>query len=489
LIQAAALPLQRRGALPVQGLAAAVGLAGCVALQAVFHIQRFPSWERWADLTSFLAAGTAVRAGVDPYLGGLSQENLNPPVLLPAFALLAALPPTAAYVLVYSASFLLYATCGWLLVRRADNRLPTSQVIALAALSGFWDTLLLGQIYVLLLAPLTLAWLSVERQPGRAGALVGFLAAAKPNLLLVPALLVLAGHRKTAATACVAALIVSALPVAWYGWEIYPHWWAAATTRPTVWYPLNGSLVGELARLGWAEMGFVAAGMLVVGLAAWSWRCRPDPRSAMAAGLAGALLIGPLTWTGYAVLLLPILATRRWGHAERRAVALLVLPAFALLDTSLAGPVPRAILGGVYPAAFALLLGTTVLRRGKPAPHVVAVDNASIGSRLAAHAEVARGPVRRGLGLMGRRGWSTSDGLILPRCNAIHCFFMRMPIDVVYVDKSGRVVKALRDLRPWRIGPISLGTDWVLELPEGTLERTRTSVGDLLVVRPVGVPA
>jgi uncharacterized membrane protein (UPF0127 family) len=110
----------------------------------------------------------------------------------------------------------------------------------------------------------------------------------------------------------------------------------------------------------------------------------------------------------------------------------------------------------------------------------VEVRNASSGSRVAVNAEVARGPIRRGLGLMGRRSWPTSDGLVLEHCNSIHCFFMRMPIDVLYVDKQGQVVKVLESLRPWRLGPISFKTDWVLELPVGTIERTGTRVGDRL---------
>ena len=28
-------------------------------------------------------------------------------------------------------------------------------------------------------------------------------------------------------------------------------------------------------------------------------------------------------------------------------------------------------------------------------------------------------------------------------------FFMRFPIDALFVDRAGRVVRAVRDLRPW----------------------------------------
>jgi uncharacterized membrane protein (UPF0127 family) len=112
----------------------------------------------------------------------------------------------------------------------------------------------------------------------------------------------------------------------------------------------------------------------------------------------------------------------------------------------------------------------------------VRIVNTARDHVVAACAEVARGPIRRGLGLMGRRGWSGSDGLVLESCNSIHCFFMRMPIDVLYVDKHGQVVKALPNLKPWRLGPISWRTKCVLELPTGAIERSGTQVGDRLEI-------
>lgn len=81
---------------------------------------------------------------------------------------------------------------------------------------------------------------------------------------------------------------------------------------------------------------------------------------------------------------------------------------------------------------------------------------------------------------MGREAWTGSDGLVLERCGSIHSFFMRMPIDVLYVGRDDIVVRSLPALRPWRFGPISLATSWVLELPSGTIERSGTRVGDRL---------
>ncbi|HEY3110855.1 MAG TPA: DUF192 domain-containing protein, partial [Chloroflexota bacterium] len=54
----------------------------------------------------------------------------------------------------------------------------------------------------------------------------------------------------------------------------------------------------------------------------------------------------------------------------------------------------------------------------------VAIRNLTRGVELARAAETARGPIARAMGLMGRRGWTGSDGLILESCNSIHTFFM-----------------------------------------------------------------
>ena len=65
-------------------------------------------------------------------------------------------------------------------------------------------------------------------------------------------------------------------------------------------------------------------------------------------------------------------------------------------------------------------------------------------------AEVARSFLARLKGLIGRRGLPPGQGLLILRCNAIHTFFMRFAIDVTFYDRENRVVKTVRDVRPWR---------------------------------------
>lgn len=69
---------------------------------------------------------------------------------------------------------------------------------------------------------------------------------------------------------------------------------------------------------------------------------------------------------------------------------------------------------------------------------------------LGVRAVVADTFLSRFLGLMFRRGLPAGEGLLITRCNSIHTFFMRFPIDAVFLDASGAVVRVVRGIPPWR---------------------------------------
>jgi len=65
--------------------------------------------------------------------------------------------------------------------------------------------------------------------------------------------------------------------------------------------------------------------------------------------------------------------------------------------------------------------------------------------------EVARTFAQRVKGLIGRDGLGPNEGLLIPRCNCIHTCFMRFAIDATFLDRRGKVVKVVRNVRPWRL--------------------------------------
>ena len=66
-------------------------------------------------------------------------------------------------------------------------------------------------------------------------------------------------------------------------------------------------------------------------------------------------------------------------------------------------------------------------------------------------AEVAETFAERARGLIGRRGLGPGEGMLITKCNCIHTFFMRFAIDATFLDKSGKVVKVVKGIRPWRL--------------------------------------
>lgn len=76
--------------------------------------------------------------------------------------------------------------------------------------------------------------------------------------------------------------------------------------------------------------------------------------------------------------------------------------------------------------------------------------------------------ITRFCGLMGRRELAPSHGLLLEKCSSVHMFFMRFSLDIVYLDKSFRVLY-VETLKPWQLGSFVRGCTHVLELNAGEL--------------------
>lgn len=88
----------------------------------------------------------------------------------------------------------------------------------------------------------------------------------------------------------------------------------------------------------------------------------------------------------------------------------------------------------------------------------------------------------RFIGLIGRKELLIGDGLLIDPCGSIHCMFMSIPIDVIYLDKEDRVVGIDHALRPWRTGGFYRGAKRVIEIPAGAAKSSNTQVGDQLQV-------
>jgi hypothetical protein len=353
----------------------------------------WPHPDRQQDLWSFVGAGRAAATGLDPYgryslpVGAtavLAPPNLNPPLSIVFFQPLAAIAPEAAPWVWYGLSIGVYLATLLVLARAYPEHQPWQRLGWALILAAPWFTLMMGQIYLFLLALAAGAWLLLRAQrPILAGVLIGLLVAIKPQFVVWPLLLLAAGHAVAGLAALVAAALVSLLPALLYGPGIYSQWlaWSDGVPLGSLW---NVSLTAAVARLVPASLaGIVGPALgvlLLVALALDVRRRRASVGAVSELAVLLTLLISPVTWLAYTVLLVPVVFARRnWGPALLAAVVLLSLPvaeafnqALATLATSpVAGASDVAVVASVLPTLLLLVLladTTRALRTGAGAP-------------------------------------------------------------------------------------------------------------------------
>ncbi len=86
------------------------------------------------------------------------------------------------------------------------------------------------------------------------------------------------------------------------------------------------------------------------------------------------------------------------------------------------------------------------------------------------------------VGLLKRTNLGPEEALWLIPSKGIHTIGMKFPIDVVFLSKSNVVLGIISGLVPYRISGVRLWGHSVLELPKGTLKKSRTEVGDELEI-------
>lgn len=114
----------------------------------------------------------------------------------------------------------------------------------------------------------------------------------------------------------------------------------------------------------------------------------------------------------------------------------------------------------------------------------IRVVNQTRDCTLAERCELARTFLSRGLGLMGRASLEPGNGLLIYPEWSVHTFFMRFPIDVLFVDRQDRVMGLRAAMPPYRPYAGAWGARYVIELPSGLLAATGTQPGDQLLLTP-----
>ncbi len=304
-----------------------------------------PDMNVHVDFDTFWRSAAALWAGADIYQTGALYPNLNPPILtvvLAPFGLTDVLTGYHLWVL---------CTVGLVLGSMAaiacELRVPTVWSLPVSAAilvsAPMLGTLALGQIYGLLIAPLTVCWIAERRgRPVVAGIAMGFAIAIKPVLLPLLLLPLLRGQRGQLAAGVISTAVASAIGVAIAGWSSVPGWLGVLPVSEANPFVGNASIPGTLARLfssnrdatPIAELPGVMALAFLLGLAVLALtlarvRHRPpdgSPDTAVWGLTAAALLASPIAWNTYLVLLAPAVLVVLAAGRKAQALLLLALP-------------------------------------------------------------------------------------------------------------------------------------------------------------------
>jgi uncharacterized membrane protein (UPF0127 family) len=109
------------------------------------------------------------------------------------------------------------------------------------------------------------------------------------------------------------------------------------------------------------------------------------------------------------------------------------------------------------------------------------VTNQRTGGEIAARVRVADNPWSRMVGLLGKKELPTGEALLIRPCSSVHTFFMRFPMDAIFVNRENQVLKVVREMRPFRFAG-ARRSHAVIELMGGALADGEVETGDSLIL-------
>jgi glycosyl transferase family 87 len=337
--------------------------------------------ELHVDFDTFWHSAVALVAGADIYDTPAKLTNLNPPLLTMLLVPFAWLDALTAY-RIFAAFTLVVVVVAVLAVAR-ELRLtrPVTALVLVAVLasSPLHGTLVLGQIYPLLLAGLVAGWIAERRgRPVLAAVLFGVTVALKPSL--APLLLLPAVQRRWVPlrAGIAAAAVATLVGVLAAGPSSAIAWLRIAVTEPVPDTVDNASLPGLAVRFGAPSVFGALLGVAVlVGTLWWIGRHRDriDPAgTAPWAVLAAGLLCSPIAWHNYLMLLWPgvlALVPLGLGAATAAALAVAVVPVSWNAEwppESIAADVARSLYCAILLGYWAALVSTTMRPAADPLP-------------------------------------------------------------------------------------------------------------------------
>ena len=112
---------------------------------------------------------------------------------------------------------------------------------------------------------------------------------------------------------------------------------------------------------------------------------------------------------------------------------------------------------------------------------IARVRRTADGAVVCERCELPESSFGRMRGLLGRSGLEPGSGMLIDSAPSVHMFFMRFPIDVVFLDRDWKVLSVRHELRPWRVAGTRRAVA-ALELPAGAAAAAGIEEGDVLAL-------
>ena len=106
------------------------------------------------------------------------------------------------------------------------------------------------------------------------------------------------------------------------------------------------------------------------------------------------------------------------------------------------------------------------------------VINLTKKSWLATKVRIADNFLTRLVGLLKRSHLGPEEALWLMPSKGIHTIGMKFPIDVVFLSRDFHVLGLISGMLPNRISSVHFRGFSVVELPNGTIKKSQTEIGD-----------
>ncbi|MDD4295198.1 MAG: DUF192 domain-containing protein [Candidatus Omnitrophica bacterium] len=103
------------------------------------------------------------------------------------------------------------------------------------------------------------------------------------------------------------------------------------------------------------------------------------------------------------------------------------------------------------------------------------------GNIICANAVIAESFMQRLVGLLGRFNLPADEALVFYNAPSIHMFFMKIPLDIIYLDKHMKIVKLVKDLKPWQMSSC-YKAKVTIEASVGLIERCDLRLGQTLII-------